>query len=1135
MFLTIRKTIFITSLIVLASFSYGQTNSILSSGTWYKIAISESGIHKIDYDFLSQSGIDPDSIDPRKIRIYGNGGGMLPQANNAFRYKDLMENSVYVEGENDGVFNKGDYILFYGKGPDTWTYNSVSKIYKHTKNIYSDYAYYFIAIGENDGKRITDRPSLSPSGSVVSSFDENMFREQDLVNILNSGREWFGEFFDFTLTRDFSFYTPGLTSNSDIKITSSVMGRASQATSFTVKLNGTNLGTHNFVLFDNSQYSYKGDEDTKTFTVNSATIGNNPSLTINLTYNKSGSQGTGYLNYLEVSCQRELKLYGNQTSFRSSASLLSGQATFIISQVASGIKIWDVTDMDSVNNQLYTMLGNQASFTTPTDTLREFVVFSGSSFSVPIYIGSVPNQNLHSINAPNLPDLVIVVPEKFLPQAERLAAFRRTNDNMGVVVATTTQVYNEFSSGAQDITAIRDFMKMLYGRKSGTDSVRYLLLFGDASFDYKNRIAGNTNFVPIYESRESLHPINSHSSDDYFGFLDDNEGEWLESYSGDHVLDIGIGRLVVKNIAEAEGVVNKIINYSSNQACLGKWRNKLTFLADDGDNNLHLSGSETLSTYVETAYKNYNIHKLYIDAFPQVSGPGGETSEVKSKINETVDQGTLVMNYTGHGGEIGLSQESIIDLYQINNTWKNFNKLFFFVTATCEFGRYEDPGIVSGGESCLLNPKGGAIGLLTSTRPVYSNTNLDLNQAFYNCLFKEIGGEMPRLGDVIRITKNTSLAGVNNRNYALLGDPSLMLAYPQKEAVITAINDSLVSTSPDTIKALSEVTLKGEIQDNGSVISSFNGTVNITVYDRESTIPTFGSHGSYKTSFLLRDNFIFEGSATVGNGEFEISFIAPKDISYNFNSGKISLYAKKNNSTTDASGEHSNFVIGGTADNILPDDAPPVIQLFMNDETFKSGGLTSSNSSLYAVLMDDNGINVSSSGIGHEITASLDGGEEIVLNEYYSTEKDNYKRGIVLYPFYDLPPGRHTLRLKAWDSYNNSSDAYIEFVVADDEGLALQNVYNYPNPFSDNTTFQFEHNRAGDDLQVQLQIFSVTGQMVRTIERNYYSSPTRIADLEWGISDESSNPAAGMYMYMLKVKSLNDGTEDFKYQKMVLY
>lgn len=1131
----LKKVIIILFLTNLAYFSFSQTNSVLSTGSWYKVEVSESGIHKLDYDFFSQLGVNLDSLDPKKIKIYGNGGGMLPQANNIFRYKDLIENPIYVQGESDGIFNQGDYVLFYAKGPDTWSFDPIQKDYFHTKNIYSDYSYYFIEVDNGNGKRILDRPSLNSTTSVINSFDDHVFYEKDLVNVLNSGRQWYGEAFRLTPARDISFNIPGLIPNSDIKITSSVMGRSSQPSNFSIKLNGITLGTHNFTLLDNSQYSYKGHHDTKTFNINGATIGNSSLLTVNLTYNKTNSNSDGYLNYLEVITQRELKLYGSQTAFRSSSSLQTNESTFIISQTPLDAKIWDVTYLDSISNQLYIKNGNQCSFSINTSTLREFVVFTGTSFPLPKIVGSIPNQNLHSIGVANLPDLVIVVADGFLSQAEKLAEFRRTNDKLDVAVVTTTQVYNEFSSGAQDITAIRDFMKMLYNRKSGLDSVRYLLLFGDGSFDYKNRVAPNTNFVPIYESRESLHPINSHSSDDYFGFLDDNEGEWAEGSGNDHILDIGIGRLVVKNSIEAEDVLKKIINYSQNPDCLGKWRNMLTFLADDGDNNLHLSGSETLSNFIESTYKEYNTLKLYIDAFPQVSAPGGESSIVKTRINETVDQGTLVMNYTGHGGVFQLSQENIIDMDQINNRWKNFNRPFFFVTATCEFGKYDDPKIVSGGEDCLLTPIGGAIGLLTSTRPVYSNTNLQLNQAFYECLFKEISGELPRLGDVIRITKNTSLAGINNRNYALLGDPSLRLAYPEKEAVITSINDSIVSTSPDTIKALSKVTIKGDIQNNGTLISDFNGSVNITVYDRATTIKTLGTQGSSPTTFYARDNFIFEGNATVENGKFTISFVAPKDISYNLSSGKISLYAKKDNSNDDANGEYSNFVIGGTGKNYAVDNTPPVIDLYMNDETFRTGGLTNSNSNLYAILSDDNGINLSSSGIGHEITASLDGGDDILLNSYYSSNKDNYRQGKVIFPFYDLSPGRHTLRLKAWDTYNNSSVAYIEFIVANDGGLALQNVSNYPNPFSANTTFQFEHNRAGDDLQVQLDIYSTTGQLIRTIERTYYSSSARVADLEWGISNESINISPGIYMYLLKVKSLNDTTEALKHQRMIAY
>ncbi|MBX9851784.1 MAG: type IX secretion system sortase PorU [Cytophagaceae bacterium] len=1115
--------------------------SVLATGDWYKISVNKSGIFKIDYNFLNSIGINPSTIDPREIKIYGNGGGMLPQINASFRYDDLVENAIFVQGESDGVFDTGDYILFYSNGPDTcWKYDAGQGIYLHSKNLYSDYAYYFITVSPGTGTRVVDQASVGGATQTITSFDERIFHEIDKQNIVISGREWYGEVFDFTTEQTFSYPAPGITPNTTLKVNSYVMGRSLYPSSFTVSINNQLLGTQNLGAISSYIYAIKGTENKTLFSINTNSISGS-SLTLKYTYNKGASSAAiGHLNYFTINFQRDLKLYGNETSFRSVTSTTQSISDFVVDNYIPELLIWDISDPLHPKNQLYNVSGTQATFGANTTTLKEFVAFNNTaSFSSPVYVGRVTNQNLHSITTPNLPDLVIVCPSAFLNAANRLAAFRTTNDNLDVEIATLDQIYNEFSSGAQDITAIRDFMKMLYDRKTPTDSVRYLLLLGDASYDYKNRISGNTNLVPIYESRQSLHPVDSYSSDDYFAFLDNSEGNWSEIAMQNYLMDIGVGRLPVKSISEAEDAINKLIHYSGSQKCLGKWRNKVSFVADDGDYNLHLLDADDLSDMIETTHKKYNVNKIFLDAYTQVPGPGGESSpDAKNAITTAVEKGTLILNYTGHGGEIGWTQEAILDIPQINN-WENYNNLPLFITATCEFGRYDDPSQISGAEYSFLSNKGGTIALITSTRPVYSNSNFDLNQAIYKYIFTPVSGSMPRMGDVMRKTKNDpqSLAnGINNRNYALLGDPSMMLAYPKENIVVTKINGNPVSLT-DTIKALGTVTLEGEVRDGlGAKINDFSGTASITVYDKQSVIQTLGSHGSSKTTFNLRNNFIYEGLATVTNGSFTVTFVVPKDISYLFDKGKISVYAKKDGYILDASGYNNDIIIGGTDTNFVADNTPPQIKLFMNDETFVFGGLTSANSLFLAKVADDNGINIAGQGIGHEITAVLDNTTEvIVLNEYYTAKKDNYKEGRVEYPFKGLSTGNHSIRFKAWDTHNNSSEAYLEFVVANEEKIALDHVLNYPNPFSTHTTFHFDHNRAGDDLDVMVQIYTISGKLIKTLDGTYFGSNTHFSDLVWdGRDDFGDKLGKGVYVYKVNVRSLRDGSRVFKYQKLVI-
>jgi hypothetical protein len=1118
-----------------ARLAASATSSVLATGDWYKISIPKSGIFKIDYNFLTSLGINPSSIDPKEIKIFGNGGGMLPQNTNDFRNDDLVENSIFVEGESDGIFNPSDYILFYGQGPDTWTYNSGQGIFIHSKNLYSTTANYFITVGPGNGLRIPTQTSAGGTNPTITSFDERIFHETENENILHSGREWYGEEFDQNPDLSFSFSTPGITVGSTLKLTSAVMGQSLAASSFTIKLNNQFVGTQSFTALSSYIYAIKGIDRRNVYSIPINTSPTN--LTVSLTYNKgSYSSAKGYLNYLELNFKRDLQLYGNQTAFRSVESTANSISEFVVKNASSIMRIWDVTNPLQAKNQLFTLAGSEASFSTATNAIKEFIAFSGSSFESPTALGKITNQNLHSLAAPNLPDLVIISHPSFLLSATRLAQFRSTHDNMDVEVVTPDQVYNEFSSGVQDITAIRDFMKMLYDRKTPSDSTKYLLLLGDGSYDYKNRINGNTNYIPIYESIESLHPVDSYSSDDYFGFLDDGSGSWAESSSGDDELNIGIGRLPAKSISEAEVMVNKIIHYSTSPEGFGKWRNRISFFADDGDNNLHLNDANFLSNIIKNNYNEYNISKIFLDAYPQVSSPGGETCPpAKDAITQSVEKGTLILNYTGHGGETGLAQERLVDINQINS-WNNFNALTFFITATCEFGRYDDPGVVSGAEYALLHSNGGAIGLITSTRPVYSNSNRDLNQAIYENMFDPIANEMPRLGDITRLTKNNSLYGVNNRNYALLGDPSMTLAYPKEEVVITKINEDFISGN-DTLKALGTVLLEGEIRDkSGMKINDFNGSVQVTVLDKYSTISTLGTQGSSSTTFQVMNNLIYEGSASAENGYFKISFVIPKDISYQFDKGKISLYAKQDNSNLDANGFNADIIIGGSETNFIEDKTPPEIKLYMNDQSFVFGGLTGTNSLFIAKLSDKNGINIAGQGIGHEITARLDESNDvIILNEYYSAKKDTFSEGTVEFPFKGLSPGNHSLKFKCWDTHNNSEEAYLEFVVANEEKIALEHVLNYPNPFSTHTSFHFDHNRAGEDLDILVQIYTISGKLIKTLDSRFLSSSSHISGIVWdGRDDFGDKIGKGVYVYKVKVRSLRDASQVFKYQKLVI-
>jgi hypothetical protein len=1124
-------------------------SSVLSTGNWYKVGVTASGIYKLDKALLQALGLNIQGLDPRTLQVYGNGGGMLPQANSAPRPDDLTENAIWVAGEADGRFDDNDYALFYAQGPHTWQYAAGSQLFQHTHNIYSDTAYYFIRVGAAHGARVTARGQATGAGQTISSYNERLYHERDLKNMVYSGREWYGEDFStFNTSRDISFPVSDIVPGSALELTAFLMGNSPAENSFTIRLNNQTLGTQTISGRGSFPYHPEGVNSTVTYTIGQQTLGQPTELKTSISYSTGGSStALGYLNFLELNYERQLRLYGDQTSFRSLASLAVPVSTFRIAGAPATAQVWDVTDPLRPVVQQTVVSGSELNFSATTDVLREFVVFSNNAGLKPTPFGKVVNQNLHSHNLDGGLDLVILTHPRFLQEANRLAVHRRQHSNLKVAVVTTTQVYNEFSSGAQDVTAIRDYMRMLYSRSAKRgDDVLYLLLFGDTSYDYKNRLPNNTNFVPVYQSRQSLHPITSYSSEDYYGFLDDNEGEWAENSSGDHLLDIGVGRLPVKSAMEAATVVDKIIAYDS-PGHFGKWRSQITFVSDDGDYNEHQNDAEYLADYLESNLPVYNPNKVYLDLFRQEAVSNGQRSpEAVAALDKAVEQGSLIVNYTGHGNEISWAWEQILTTPQINN-WRNKDRLTFLLTATCEFGRYDDPNRSSGAELAILSPLGGAVGMLTTTRPVFSSDNRVLNRNFFRAAFTPVDGQMPRLGDVVQRTKNLSLTdnvngsrGVNNRNFTLLADPSQRLAYPSLQASITHINGR--EATADTLGALGKVTLAGMITSAAGIPSNdFNGNLQVTVYEKQTTRQTRGDKGdqdgasSVPTAVRLRENIVYDGQATVTAGQFEVSFVVPKDIDYRYGSGKISLYASS--SSQDAMGADDSVVIGGTAKDIPSDNTPPTVRLFMDDESFVFGGSTSQHPMLLAKLFDENGINTAGIGAGHEITAILDEGTSnaIILNDYYTSDKDSYQAGSIRYPFKDLPEGPHSLKLKVWDTHNNSAEEFIEFIVSTNEKLALSHVLNYPNPFSTSTTFHFDHNRAGENLDIQIQIFTVSGKLVKTMQATSYASQAHVAALSWDGRDEFNDTLArGVYIYRVSVRSQYDGAKALKTEKLVL-
>ena len=1108
------------------------TSSVLSSGNWYKIGVTGSGIHKITKQQMTAMGINT-SIDPRNIRIYGNGGAMLPERNNIYYPDDLAENAVYVQGETDGTLDDQDFVLFYARGPVNWAYDAVKGIFKQAKNIYSDTAWYFINIDSGPGIRIAPQGQSSASATnIIDVFDDFGFVENEEENFLKSGRRWFGNRMETTNSFSFNFTFPGSTSGPH-KLISNLLARNTVPTSFALSENGQGFSQSVNQLSGVGYLDSYAKENESIFTVNGSLSNANVSVT------RQTSGSIGWIDYLIFNVKRSLSFTGSQVTFRSQDATGAGNiAEYRIAASSSGLKVWEVTDKYAVREQNYSLNGSVISFLQTADSLREYVVFNPSgSFPSPIAAGGVNNQNLHGTAQV---DMIIIAPPTFTAAAENLANHHRQVDGMNVVVASPQQVYNEFSSSAQDIAAIRNFVRMFYTRAESPEELpKYLMLFGDGSYDPRFRIPNNQNWIPTYESSESINPIGSYCSDDFYGFMDITEGTNIQSV-GAGLLDIGIGRFPVNTIDEANQMVNKITHYTTARECMNDWRNIVAFVADDEDQDDHVKQAESVSALIKQNYPVYNIDKIYLDAYQQESGAGGQRyPQVNIDIDNRVERGALMMNYAGHGGEQSLALERVITIPEINE-WQSYNNMPLFMTATCEFSRFDNPEFTSAGEYVMLNPTGGGIALFTTVRLTFSSANANLNRNVMDTIFATQSGQHLRLGDILRIGKNAPTTGssFNNRSFALLGDPAMMLAFPDFRVETTSINGHPTGTMTDTLSALDLITITGSVNDiNGNVQTNFNGVVIPTVFDKEATYYTLGNDPSSPIMpFKLQRNVIFRGPATVTNGLFTFSFVVPQDIQFNFGTGKISYYARHATTLDDAHGNNSSLIVGGFSSNPVTDNTGPEIRLYMNNDQFVSGGMTDESPDMLAYVEDDIGINTVGTGIGHDISAILDGNTStpFILNDYYEADQDNFRKGTIRYPFNNLEPGTHTLTLKVWDVANNSSSVTIEFVVVKAEELALDHVLNYPNPFTTNTQFFYEYNQPGVPVAVDIQVFTVSGKVVKTINTTQVSNGYRSEPIVWdGRDDFGDRIGRGVYVYRLRVKT-PDGKSAEKIEKLVV-
>ncbi len=1131
-------------------------NSILATGNIYKFSVMKSGVYRIDANFLNQLGFNTENINPKRLKIYGNGGRMLPLLNSENEHYGVPEIAITVVGENDNTFDAEDYILFYAEGPDRWNEESQTHI-----NAFTDKTYYYITTeGLEDGKRIPE--AIQPSGApnvTITTFDDYQFHEIDNVNLVRLGRRWFGDVFNIETEKVFDFTIPNLVISEPVTIgiKPAAIGNVDTSMSTLINgqtpqnINGQPIFNFNFSAISGGTYA----------TQNLSGIGfkaglleeemnlTSEDLSITLNYNNGGVAGSiGYLDYITVEAKRELIGVDEQFFFRyKEAANTTGIGEFIIGNAANISQVWDISNIWNVTKITNENAATSFSFQAPMEEIREYIALDNAQILIPTIepTSLVANQNLKGTIFSNGDiDYIIITPEAFASEAERLADFHRTQTGLNVQVVGLQHIYNEFNTGNPDVGAIRNFIKYVYDNAlSNQNKLKYVCFFGDASFDYKDRIEENTNIIPVFHSFRSFSLSASFMTDDFYGMMDDHEGAFLPTPIPQR-LDIALGRMLISSQSQAKALVDKTLSYYTKEA-YGRWRNHVTIISDDADDQDDATLQEDLDNLGNTiaANKPYiNITKIHADAFQQETSAGGERyPTVKNLIKENIALGSLVVNYFGHGGEDGLSGERIFEKND-SQELKNECRLPLFITITCEYTRFDNPLRQTAGEFMYWNEKGGAISLITTTRQIFRPVGVRVNEALSEQLFSYNSNTYIPASEALRLAKN-SLNNTNKRVVFYIGDPALTLAIPKPRINLTAINDVPITQETDTLKALSRVKISGNITNEaGNLLSNYDGTVFSTIYDKEVQRQTLANDFLFVMDFTTLGEIIFRGKAIVTNGTFSFEFVVPRDISIPVGNGRISFYAEREGVLEDHTGSSQNLKIGELNEDAPQDNQGPEVNLFMNDESFISGGITNESPFLLAKLADENGINTAS-GIGHDIVAILDGDEAnpIVLNDYYETELNDFTKGIVKFPFRDLSEGSHTLILKAWDVYNNSSTSEIQFTVFNENNsLTITNVLNYPNPFVSHTEFWFNHN-SSTELDIMVQVFTISGKVVRTLvgKANTGSSSKDFGslsrDITWdGRDDFGDKLGKGVYVYKLTVKSAVTNQKVEKFEKIVL-
>lgn len=1121
-----RKNSIVLLLGLMGVFYSLSGQSFLSNGKWAQVEIKQSGLHRITYGELKSLGFQMDQMDPRNFQIFGAQGKELNQNNLSAIRSQSHEIPIQIIGESDGKWDLNDYILFYGQSANDWFFNGTS--YQHFVNFYARSARFIIGSSSQAGKRIAISKPIT--GGITNTFSQSQYlavHDSDIINLAEMGRQWYGEKFgNETTQRSFSHQIPADLDTIAVRFGFAI---ALQDDTGSLLVNANGIYRRTFLKPVNT-----GSESYYTiqFDMLVPVVSNRLNLQIKL--NRPNTKSSVYLDYFEILGQRKNQITAACNSIIRNESLAANKLN-VEYEFESNIlnpAIWNVSD--PLNPEIVNVSPKTSklfSFYAASNQMKsDFLCFNpvGTDFLLVKGINSVPNQNV-AFAGPY--DLIIITHPDFLKAAEALKSLRMAENGLKVGVVTPQQVYNEFSGGQQDLVALRDYLRWQnYFSQNQGGKLKYVTLLGAASYDMQDRLANNTNYIPIFQSA-TYNGNGSYCLDDFLGYLDSNQGN--PDVGEKCRLTVPIARIPCRKLTEALAVVEKIKRYSSAQS-LGPWRTNIAFACDDADQGWETEfvvQSEKYARYINQFYPYLNVNRLYSDAFKQITtGNNEKYPDMSAAINRTIKDGALFMNYQGHGGIKGWAQESILDVPMIN-AWDNKYKMPIMFTATCEFSAYDDPKFQSAGVDALLNPNGGAVALMSTTRLVYVSGNTQINNDFWtNYGFPKPNEPIPTLGEVFQKMKNRPSFNSEDNKFALLGDASMPLAFPKHIIYVDTVQGKHISQFKDTIKAFSIVKIKGHIDERLiGKFTTFSGNMWVKIYDKPVVKYTLNNDNSATpVPFSEQSGILFNGQVQVVNGNFTVIFSVPKDINYNIGIGVAKFYA--HNNQTDAAGSWQ-FFIGGSEQNITADFDGPVVRSFMQDTTFLSGGKVSKDVDFVARIFDKDGINATGAGIGRDILLVVDEGSDamqtFVLNDYFAYDINSFKSGTVRFPLSSLTPGKHTFTCKAWDIFNNPGKGSVGCIVIPLRNFEVTDHGQFPQPWDGvgNITFWARHTLPGDNLQVNIKILDESGRAVVQMNRFIESSAAKTELMEWdGKTSNGQICGSGFYFFQIKL-STEDGLE----------